>query len=57
MNLDCMLVSGVGEVVGTFPGGVASEKLADGSDDGFDGSRSGFAERVFELGFDRVHVG
>jgi len=59
MNLDSF-IAGVDEVVGAFPGGVGSEELADGGDDGFDGSGSGFAEQVLKLGedlFDRVQVG
>jgi hypothetical protein len=53
-------VSCIGEVVGAFLGGVGSEELADGGDQGFEGSRSGFAEQVLELGedlFDWVQVG
>src|SRR5579863_665830 len=59
MNLG-LSVPCIGEVVGAFLGGVGSEQLADGGDDGFDGARGGVAQQVLELGedlFDRVEVG
>jgi len=45
-------VSGVFEVVVAFFGGVGSEQLADGGDDGLEGSRRRFAQGMFELGED-----
>jgi hypothetical protein len=52
-------VSYVCEVVCAFLWGVGVEELADSRDEGFDGSRSGLAQEMLELGedlLDRVAV-
>ena len=48
------------EVIGAFVGADIHQDLPDGGADGFDGSRAGFSQMVFEFGeqlLDRVQVG
>src|ERR1700719_4718666 len=48
------------EVVVAFLGGVGSEKLADGGDEGFERARRRLAQQMLQFGedlFDRVQIG
>ena len=54
------LITSIAEVVGAFLGGEGTEEFADRDAYGFDSSRGGFSQQMFELGedlFDRVQVG